>query len=95
MLPGPEKWYLQIVELRRACFGSAGCNVTFEVRATYFGIDPIPADEKFRVLYSVTGAENEQSGYLTIHGTQVYGRQETVTVPVGSQLTIGVTDVIR
>ena len=55
-LPAPTDFVIGVTELQRHCFGSAGCNVIYTITASYVGTATIPANESFRVLYTLTGS---------------------------------------
>jgi hypothetical protein len=95
-LPAATDFSIGITELQRHCFGSAGCNVVYTVSASYVGTATIPSTETFRVLYTVTGADDAMSGYLTWRNGALYGDDEQmVSVTQGSVLTAQATSVIR
>lgn len=66
--PTPADFTLVLTELSRKCFGSAGCNVTFTVQLT--ANDGITYDptKTYKVMYSIAGAEDSYTNYLTITG---------------------------
>jgi hypothetical protein len=39
--------------IKQNCFGSAGCNVSYEIDPQYVGTAPLPKSE-FRVIYQIT-----------------------------------------
>jgi hypothetical protein len=47
---------IDVKVLRKACFGSYGCNVTYEIDPTYTGATPLTG-RTFTVIYEVTGSE--------------------------------------
>lgn len=95
-LPDPGDFVIQIIELERNCFGSAGCNVQYSVSPSYIGPGVIPDDAKFKVLYQINGAESPKTGYMTVRDGGFYGDEEGyVSTPSGGQaLTATVTQVI-
>jgi hypothetical protein len=96
VLPAPSDFALEIVELERSCFGSAGCNVTYTLRGSYIGTAAIPDNEEFRVLFKVTGADDPKTGYIEYRNGDLYGDdQEFVSASSGSVLKAVPTDVIR
>lgn len=74
---------LKVVE--KHCFGSAGCNLTFDVDLTYngAGVKPFSA---WDITYDVAGAEDPMTNTITVtfDGTGVHGtyqtRNETVQI---------------
>jgi hypothetical protein len=55
-LPEPSDFTIEIKVLRKACFGSVGCNVTYQIDPTYTGTTPLTG-RTFTVIYEVTGSE--------------------------------------
>ena len=55
-LPSPSDFTIDVKVLRKACFGSYGCNVTYEIDPTYTGATPLTG-RTFTVIYEVTGSE--------------------------------------
>lgn len=69
--PTPADFKLEVVELSKKCFGSAGCLVTFQLNVTYLGAHlPDPA-RTFTAIYDVTGGDQPMTNRLTINGDQV------------------------
>jgi hypothetical protein len=60
-LPEPSDFTIDIKVLRKACFGSYGCNITYQIDPTYIGTTPLTG-RTFTVIYEVTGSE---------YGTQI------------------------
>jgi hypothetical protein len=56
-LPEPEDFTLSIRMLEKHCFGSAGCNVTFQVEVDYDGPDLDPTTA-YLLTYEVNGTED-------------------------------------
>lgn len=68
--PTPKDFTLTIKTLKKECFGSAGCNVTFRIQVGYDGpaLDP---STTYEVTYEVRGAEDgPQINTLTVQGDQ-------------------------
>lgn len=78
----------------KACFGSAGCNVTFEVNVGYSGPELDPSDT-WRITYEVSGVEDGPLiGTIELTGTQYEQPTENVsTTSSKSKLKIKVTEV--
>jgi hypothetical protein len=79
----------------KACFGSAGCNVTFEPDVTYAGTQDLDPAITWQVVYEINGVEDApQVGNLTIEGTEVTYHQEDVSTKSSkSKITLKVTSV--
>lgn len=75
-VPAPTDFALEMVVLREACFGSAGCNVTFTIKVNYLAVRLPDASKTFTVIYDVTGATQPFTDSFTINGTQVSMRSE-------------------
>jgi hypothetical protein len=56
-LPEPSDFTIEIKVLRKACFGSYGCDVTYQIDPTYTGTTPLTG-RTFTVIYEVTGSED-------------------------------------
>jgi hypothetical protein len=91
-VPTPADIDLEVVEVRRACFGSyAGCNVTVEIIPSYDG-PPTDPSESFTVIYELQGVGVARTGNITIQGDQYRGRTELLSsVPEGTTLSAEVT----
>jgi hypothetical protein len=97
--PAPEptpKWgqltanavTLEVLIVSQQCFGSAGCNVEFEVQPT-FGLmtDPVRPGSAWVVTYELTGAEDpyinsfvvtvRSSDQITASGYEIHGTYTT------------------
>lgn len=69
-IPTPDDFTLTLTELSRKCFGSAGCNVTFTVQLTAKNTTQYDPKKTYKVTYSITGADDAYTNYLTINGTK-------------------------
>lgn len=56
-LPEPSQFDIKVKILRKQCFGSAGCNVTYQVDPAYTGTAPLP-QRTMTVVYEVSGGES-------------------------------------
>jgi len=75
-LPSPSDFQLTVKILKKACFGSAGCNVTYRIEVAYGGpsLDP---NVTYEVTYEVRGDESgTQTNTLTVTGDQSSVTQE-------------------
>jgi len=66
--PAPTDFAIEVIELERSCFGSAGCNVRYTISPTYVGT-ALPEGE-FEVLYDVAGADQAKSDSFTVRDGQ-------------------------
>lgn len=55
--PDPEDFSLKVKVLKKQCFGSAGCNVTYRVEVGYDGPELDP-DVTYELTYEVRGVED-------------------------------------
>lgn len=54
--------------LKKKCYGSAGCNVTFRIVPKYVGVLPLPETGTIEVTYEVKGGEDPLVNTFTIEG---------------------------
>ncbi|MEU7877652.1 hypothetical protein [Microbispora bryophytorum] len=92
--PAPSDYDLTAKVLRKACFGSAGCNIDYSIRVAYSG-PQMPADATYQVTYKVTGGEDEMINTFEITGDQVSvpAEESVSTYSSASKLRAKVTDV--
>lgn len=57
-LPAPKDFTISIRVLGKACFGSAGCNITYRVEPTYRFAGSAATTTPVTVIYEVTGGES-------------------------------------
>lgn len=67
----PGQFTVGVTILRKKCFGSAGCNVTYRIEPSYVGQERIPKSGTVEVTYKVTGGESEAINTFTIVGDQM------------------------
>ena len=94
VVPKPKDFKLSVKVLSKQCFGSAGCNLTYRIDASWpDGYDP---DLEYEVVYEVRGGEDgPQVNTMTVQGDR-YDRpqEETIgTSSAGRRLTAVVTSV--
>lgn len=90
-----DDWRLEIDTLRKQCFGSAGCNVTFQIEPTWISLDPIPTTGSIRVTYLVTGAESDVIGTFETSGQKATIREHIVSTENESdELSVTATKVV-
>ncbi|MFJ2085614.1 hypothetical protein ACIOBK_24030 [Micromonospora chokoriensis] len=92
--PTKGDFKLQVKTLRKQCFGSAGCNITYRIDVTYTGggLDP---SSTYEVTYEVKGAEDPIINTFEVTGDSASVQQEETasTKRSSDKLTAVVTDV--
>ncbi|MEU1966416.1 hypothetical protein ABZ541_21540 [Micromonospora sediminicola] len=92
--PTKNDFKLKVKLLRKQCFGSAGCNVTYRIDVTYTGsgLDP---SKTYEVTYQVKGAEDPIINTFEVTGDSASVQEEEMasTKRSGDKLTAAVTDV--
>ncbi|MFF0657795.1 hypothetical protein [Micromonospora tulbaghiae] len=92
--PAKSDFTLKVKILRKQCFGSAGCNVTYRIDVTYTGsgLDP---SKTYEVTYQVKGAEDPIINTFEVTGDSASVQEEEMasTKRSGDKLTAAVTDV--
>jgi len=68
--PSVGEFTVSLSTLKKQCFGSAGCNVTYRIRPAYSGA-VLGSSQSFTVAYTVLGGEEEQQGSFTITGEEL------------------------
>lgn len=82
--PAAADFKLDVKELKRQCFGSAGCNVTFTIDVTKVGGGTYDPRHEYRLIYEITGSEDPYTNNLKIMGDQ-YTRDDEEMVQVKSK----------
>jgi hypothetical protein len=79
---------------RKHCFGSAGCNVDYEINLEYSG-PSLDDSDTWVLTYEATGDESGPvTGQLEVTGTKYSGETQTVSTPsTSTKIKIKVTDV--
>jgi hypothetical protein len=87
---------LDVIETRRKCFGSAGCNVNYEVEVRLV-TDALPSDDSYQVRYRVTAAGREVvTNSFELHGTKYSIAEDfSMDIPEGVKLRAAVLSVKR
>lgn len=93
--PEPDDFEITVKVLKKQCFGSAGCNVTYRIDPSYVGTMSIPDAGTTEVTYEVKGGEDPQISTFTIEdGTATFDSEERLqTSSSKAKLTAKVTDV--
>jgi len=85
---------LSVKVTEKQCFGSAGCNVQFQIKATLLTTDDI--EGPCEVIYEVKGLEDPQTNTLTVNDSENFeqdGFQFGQTSSSKAKLTARVTEV--
>ncbi|SBT40647.1 hypothetical protein [Micromonospora auratinigra] len=92
--PTKSDFKLKVKILSKACFGSAGCNVTYRINVTYTGAGLDPS-RTYEVTYQVKGAEDPIINTFEVTGDSASVQQEEMasTRRSGDKLTAVVTEV--
>jgi hypothetical protein len=64
-LPSPSDFTITVLITKSNCFGSAGCNVQYEISPAYVGAGGV-TKQPFRVFYNIVGGDSPQSDSFTI-----------------------------
>ena len=93
-VPTPEDFTLEVIETKRSCFGSAGCNVTYKVIPSYNG--PPPSSSKtYTIIYEVTGGDDVKSNNFTMKGTDAkVPSEEFISTSANTPISAAVTRVV-
>lgn len=92
--PVPEEFGIEVVELSRSCFGSAGCNITYKIVPTYIGAT-MKAGKTFTVIYEVYGGDDTKVANFRLRdGDATFSAQEHISTPSNPTLTAKVTRVV-
>jgi hypothetical protein len=90
----PADLSLSVKTTEKACFGSAGCNVQYEIKVTR--VNPVATlPESCEITYAVTGLEDTQIGTLTLTNDGTVSQdsyQSGQTTKSSSKLTAKITD---
>jgi hypothetical protein len=91
---------LELKTTERQCFGSAGCSVTVQVRASLDAAtaDALPPEGQWDVTYQITGDESGPLiGTFSLYGNGKYDVNEEFlsTYSVNTPIRVKVTDVER
>ncbi|MGA4727696.1 hypothetical protein ACPB67_09785 [Micromonospora taraxaci] len=92
--PTKGDFKLKVKTLRKQCFGSAGCNITYRIDVTYTG-DGLDPSSTYEVTYEVKGAEDPVINTFEVTGDSASVQQEETasTKRSGDKLTAVTTDV--
>jgi hypothetical protein len=92
-LPEAEDFTLSIRMLEKHCFGSAGCNVTFQVKMDYNGPELDP-NVTYLLTYQIHGTEDTYLHTARIMGWQYTSQDHyATTVSSDAELTATVVEI--
>jgi len=92
-VPAPADFVLTVVTTEQSCFGSAGCNVTYQIDVAYNGPRPLDEDDTWVLIYEVRGGEDMKVGNITVKGEQYSRDTDMVSTGTGPRLEAIVTAV--
>jgi hypothetical protein len=96
--PSTSDFKVKIKVVKKQCFGSAGCNVTYRIDPEYVGDDPLPTSGSTEVTYEVSGGEDGPAiNTFTVDDTGTAHFDETEDASTSSQskkLKAEVTEVV-
>jgi hypothetical protein len=92
--PTKSNFKLAVKILRKQCFGSAGCNITYRIDVTYAGVELDPS-ATYEVTYEVKGGEDPIVNTFEVTGDSASVQQEEMasTKRSADKLTAVVTSV--
>jgi hypothetical protein len=82
IVPKPADFVIKLKIKKKECFGSAGCNVTYQIAPTYVG-DADISGGSYEITYKVIGGEDgPQINTFTLeNGTASFDQAETISTP--------------
>jgi hypothetical protein len=84
--PAPGDFALSIVVLEQSCFGSAGCNITYEIDLAYKGPRPLDSGDAWTVIYEIRGGENVKVGNISVQGDRYSKESDTISTDPNPRL---------
>lgn len=94
--PNTADWKVGVKILKKHCFGSAGCNITFRIKPSYVGTQDLPDEGTIEVTYKVSGDESGPviNTFTVESGQASYDSEEYLSTPSSStRVAAKVTDV--
>lgn len=94
--PVPGDFLVLPTVLKKQCFGTAGCNVTYRIAPSYVGTEAPDRARTYTVVYDVLGGVERQTNQFTLTGDNInYQSEETIQTASGNaELNIKVTTVL-
>ena len=83
VLPTPEQFKLDVVIVEKDCFGSAGCNVMYDIDPSYTGPESL-LGTSFTVVYQIDGGREPQTGNFTVTNGKTIGHRYLIDTPSAS-----------
>lgn len=93
----PRDFDLEVTILEKKCFGSAGCNVQYDIQPVYTGNSVSDlTGQSLKVIFEVSGGDSDQVGNFTVDGMDIRMRESySISTPSeGSEITAEVVRVI-
>lgn len=92
--PRPSDFTIEVQVLRKKCFGSAGCNVTYRIAPSYVGTGALDPSATWLVTYEVRGVEGgpavntfEVTGGEARFDSEEHGQTPTTSVKLAARAT--------
>lgn len=94
-MPKAADFVIGVKVLEKKCFGSAGCNITYQIEPMYVGTARLPQGKEITIVYDIAGGEDPQTSRFTLLGDQMtFPAEETIqTASSTSVLTATATQV--
>jgi hypothetical protein len=93
-LPQPSDFTLNVIELSRDCFGSAGCNITYRINPVHTGSGSLDG-QSFTLIYQVEGGDNPKTGNIKVVNGKFNTEQDFISTSSSSaQITATVTQIV-
>lgn len=92
-VPAPADFELTVVTTEQSCYGSAGCNVSYEIDLAYIGPRPLDPDDEWTLIYEVRGGEETNIGNISVQGDRYSEETDSISTPPNPTLTAAVTTV--
>jgi hypothetical protein len=95
-LPTPDEFKINVIVIKQDCFGSAGCNVQYEINPDYTGPSAQLKNRSLRIIYQINGGDNPKTASFTVvNGTAHYDKSGFIsTVSADVNITATATQVI-
>jgi hypothetical protein len=87
--PTPADFTIEVIELTRSCFGSAGCTITYTIEPSYIGPQPPNPRKTYTVIYQLDGGETPKTGNFTVTGGRMtYQQEDFISTPPNPVLSV-------
>jgi TIR domain len=91
--PAPDQIKIEVIVVEQKCFGSTGCRVTYRIKPTYIGPEPM-ANSSFTVVYTINGGDDPEIGNFTVSNGVVHSREDFINTPPNPTITAVATRVL-